>query len=65
MRYEVVWNANVNQLAQIVNKEIIDGWEPIGGICVVAGSGYYQAMIRKPQPCSKGHEKREEAEIER
>lgn len=62
MEYKVMWAATedvataLNSLANVVNQQIQDGWEPRGGICSVIGHAdgqatvvvqYSQAMIKR------------------
>ena len=50
MRYQIV-SAELRILLEVeVNEQIRDGWEPVGGVAVDAGSGlnkYLQAMIKR------------------
>ncbi len=44
---------DARKLQKEVNKQIAEGWEPLGGVAVcVAGAldhyWYYQAMVKKP-----------------
>lgn len=50
--YTIVYSGgNEEDMVEIVNKHIEDGWQPIGGICLKpAGfgitSGFYQALVK-------------------
>jgi hypothetical protein len=50
--YTVISSRSVEELVDWVNKKIIEGYIPVGGIMVVESKGYssnfyYQSMIRK------------------
>lgn len=50
--YDIIsvdWRSSIEEK---VKKAIIDGWEPLGGICVIVrpygnGNEYFQAMVKK------------------
>ena len=53
MKYTVAIGRDPNNLSQMVNKAIEDGWIPQGGICVVSsigptftGGNFYQALVK-------------------
>lgn len=56
LQYDILKYYSADDLIEIVNDMIAEGWQPIGGIAIaVLGSGeeqeiviYSQAMIRKP-----------------
>ena len=51
MKYAILSALDVFSLTEAVNSAIKDGWEPIGGVCVIHISAriihIYQAMIKK------------------
>jgi hypothetical protein len=53
MEYKILEaDGEAQKLEEMVNSHIADGWEPIGGLCVVNSHSlntwwYYQAMIRR------------------
>jgi len=54
MKYTIAIGKNPNNLAQIVNSAIEQGWTSQGGICVVSsmaptftGGNFYQALIKE------------------
>lgn len=51
MKYAIVEESTSARLADLVNIYIRDGWEPLGGVTVMFGSGwklYTQALIKRP-----------------
>ncbi|MFO0956744.1 MAG: DUF1737 domain-containing protein [Isosphaeraceae bacterium] len=57
MVYEVIEKKSLADLQESVNRRIVEGYRPIGGISVVQSQAsgdwwFYQAVIRegKPQP---------------
>ncbi len=47
MEYKILFNSWGENLEKEVNEYLTNGWKCQGGVCVVAGSGYYQAMVRE------------------
>jgi hypothetical protein len=44
--YKIVGSPAYNRLAEMVNKEIDVGWNPLGGVVVSSGPWFYQALVR-------------------
>ncbi len=44
MKYDVLWDSNINDLIHLVNCRIKQGWKPLGGI-MGDGPAFYQAMV--------------------
>ena len=44
MEYTVVVGSSIEKLIEKVNKLIVEGWKPLGGIGI--NGKYYQAMTR-------------------
>lgn len=50
MKYTTVCGDGVENLTRRVNRAIVDGWEPVGGIFVLNGGGiqeFYQSLVWK------------------
>ncbi len=47
LKYFIVYGKTSERLASAVNAEIEHGYWPHGGVTVVPGGGYYQAMLPK------------------
>ena len=47
VRYIVVSNHNLIGLVEKVNKEIREGWKPLGGVAVDGDDYFYQAMVKE------------------
>ena len=51
MKYTIVWAPNPVELAEVVNGYIGQGWQPTGGVSVLAlnarDAEYYQALVRR------------------
>lgn len=52
-RYKILKAEYDFELEDKVNEEIAEGWEPLGGVCVIVKPNFhqifYQAMIKKPR----------------
>ena len=47
MEYSVIKTNLLKSLIKKVNEAIIEGWRPLGGVCVDVGYGFAQAMTRE------------------
>lgn len=49
VRYEIVTATTVQDLTAKVNDYISDGWQPVGGVCVMEEGvpAFYQAMVKQ------------------
>ena len=62
MRYRIVEAKDTEGLEQDVNEAIGEGWQPLGGICVVNSQAntyawwFYQAMVRASDERSRPEE---------
>lgn len=36
MEYNIISDKSSNRLIELVNEQIQQGWQPIGGVCVIA-----------------------------
>jgi polyhydroxyalkanoate synthesis regulator phasin len=60
MEYKIITATSCDQLAKRVNKTVVDGWVPLGGIALDAGHDAYQdfiaqAMVRTGLWLEQGH----------
>lgn len=45
--YKILSDGNLSRLVSDVNKEILQGWQPLGAVQVSAqGSQFYQTMVK-------------------
>jgi hypothetical protein len=48
--YKILWEIHGDLLMTAVKKEMAEGWEPLGGVCVAAGDlgqEVFQAMVKR------------------
>jgi hypothetical protein len=48
--YKILWAIHGDRLTEAVKKDMTEGWEPIGGVCVAAGDlgqEVFQAMVKR------------------
>ena len=48
--YKILWDIHGDRLTEAVKKDMADGWEPLGGVCVAAGDlgqEVFQAMVKR------------------
>jgi len=48
--YKILWDIHGDRLTLAVKKDMADGWEPLGGVCVAAGDlgqEVFQAMVKR------------------
>lgn len=47
MEYQLVHTSNAEEMAEIVNRYIAQGWRPQGGLAIGGYVYFYQAMVRE------------------
>lgn len=63
MVYEVIKKRSVDALQDTVNRRIVEGYRPIGGLAIIQSPvldelWFYQAMIRDEKPRPNGDDDR-------
>ena len=47
MEYKIIFEYSLEETEEAVTQALSEGWEIVGSLVVLSGSGYYREMVRK------------------